>query len=252
MFTTLDKNIITISALIILYTLECIFPYFDNWTGKNKHALRNAGIAIFNAVIINILLIPVIVLSANTPWGLFNQINISLTTEIILTILLIDALTYVLHVIYHRVPFFWNFHRMHHSDNAMDVTSGSRFHIGEHVISLLTRSVLYATFAMKLEIILIYETIFIISVFFHHSNITISEPVDKIFRIFFTSPNMHKVHHSNIREEADSNYTSFFSFWDRLFGTYKIIKNPKDITYGVKGLEEDQSISKMLKTPFQK
>jgi sterol desaturase/sphingolipid hydroxylase (fatty acid hydroxylase superfamily) len=252
MITILDKNIITITALVILYTAECVFPYFDAWKGKTKHALRNAGIVLINAVIINLLLLPLIVWASSSSWGVFNQVTLSWWAELALTILVIDALTYFMHVLNHKVPFLWRFHRMHHSDTAMDVTTGARFHIGEHIISLLARSGLYAVFSMNLEFILIYETVFLVSVLFHHSNISISEPIDKIYRMVFTSPNMHKVHHSNVQSETDSNYTSLFSFWDRLFGTYKIVKNPKNIVYGIKGLEKKQSIIDMLLTPFKK
>lgn len=141
---------------------------------------------------------------------------------------------------------------MHHSDTQMDVTSGVRFHIGEHFVSLSFRAGLYFLFSMSLEFILIYETIFIVNVLFHHSNISISEPLDKVYRIFFTSPSMHKVHHSNKQLETDSNYTSLFSFWDRLFRTYRIVKDPKKIVYGIRGLEEKQSVLEMLRTPFSK
>ena len=171
--------------------------------------------------------------------------------ELALTIILIDVLTYFMHVLFHRFPILWRFHRMHHSDTGMDVTTGARFHIGEHAISIIVRCGCYALFAMKLEHILLYEIVFLANVFFHHANISIGEPLDRLYRIFLTSPNMHKVHHSDTRIETDSNYTSLFSIWDRVFGTYRIVNNPKDIAYGIKGLEEDQTVIKMLLTPFK-
>ena len=203
-------------------------------------------------VIINFLFVPLIVLSTNTPFGLFNQIKVSYALEIFLSILILDFVSYFMHVLYHKVPLMWRFHKMHHSDTAMDVTTAARFHIGEHVISLSVRALVYAIFAMKLEFILISESIFLVNVLLQHSNITLTEPIDRIYRIFFTSPNMHKVHHSNKEAETDSNYTSVFSFWDRLFRTYTIVKNPKKIIYGVKGLEKEQSFISMLMTPFKK
>ncbi len=250
MFVFFEKNFVVLIALVVLYVVECVFPYFDTRNGKTKHALRNGSLVVVNAVLINLLFVPLIVWSTSSSWGVFSMFSLSWQLELLGTILLIDLLAYFLHVMFHKVPFLWRFHRVHHSDTKMDVTSGGRFHIGEHMISLSFRSGLYALFSMKLEFILIYETIFIVNVLFHHSNISISEPLDRIYRIFFTSPNMHKVHHSNKQLETDSNYTSLFSFWDRLFRTYRMVKNPKDIVYGIKGLEERQSVLEMLKTPF--
>ncbi len=243
------KTIILLSVLVVLYTLELLFPYFE-WSDKGIHTVRNFAIIAFNAIVINLLFVPLLVLVTDTSWGLFNTIDVAPLLELIMTIIILDLLSYSLHVLYHKVPFFWRFHRMHHSDIHMDVTSGARFHIGEHIASIIGKYAVYALFAMKLEFIIIYETLFIVNVLFHHANISV--PFDKAYRLLLTSPDMHKVHHSIVREEADSNYTSLLSFWDRLFGTYKIIDNPKRITYGVKGLEDEQTVTKMLLTPFNK
>ena len=252
MITVLQKNIVTITILFVLLTAEALFPYFDSWQGKGKHLLHNGGLVLFNAIITNLLLVPVIVFATNVKGGLFDLIVLNWGLELALTILLIDGLTYIMHRLFHQVPFLWRFHRMHHSDTQMDVTTGARFHIGEHIISTMVRALLYAVCAIKMPNIIIYEVFFLANVLFHHSNIGITEPVDKIYRIFFTSPNMHKVHHSNIQVETDSNFTSLFSFWDRLFSTYKIVENPKRIEYGIKGLEDEQSVVAMLLTPFKR
>jgi len=88
-------------------------------------------------------------------------------------------------------------------------------------------------------------------VFFHHANISMGESLDRIYRALFTSPNMHKVHHSDIKAETDSNYTSLFSVWDRIGGTFRTVDNPKGIVFGIKGLEEEQTVVRMLTTPFR-
>ena len=251
MITVLQKNIATTTVLFLLLTAETLFPYFDSWEGRGKHVLNNGGVILFNAAITNLLLVPLIVLAANLNRGLFALVDLDWGVELALTILLIDGLTYLMHRLFHEQPFLWRFHRMHHSDTQMDVTTGARFHVGEHIISTAVRALLYAVCAIKMQNILIYEVFFLINVMFHHANIDITEPLDRMYRIFFTSPNMHKVHHSKIQVETDSNYTSLFSFWDRLFGTYLIVENPKRIEYGIKGLEAEQSVKAMLLTPFK-
>jgi len=251
MITATDKNIVMLVAFVILYTIEYLVPYFEDWEGKPLHTVNNLGLIAANSVITTFVLAPLTVFALNMEWGLFHQIGLSTLAEFAATILLVDLLTYVLHVLFHKVPFLWRFHRMHHSDTQMDVTTGARFHIGEHAISTSCRALLFAAFGMNGYFILIYETVFLINVMFHHANLTITERVDRIFRIFFASPNMHKVHHSDIQVETDSNYTSLFSFWDRLFGTYRIVENPKRIVYGIKGLEDHQSFIDMQMTPFR-
>ena len=246
-----DRDLILTTVLVVFYILECLFPYFDTFGNKWRHAFRNLFIIGVNAVIINFSLLPLIRYSTDTSWGLFNAVDLDWGLELAATVILIDVLTYVMHVLFHRIPILWRFHRMHHSDTEMDVTSGSRFHIGEHAISISVRCELYALFAMKLENVVLYEAVFLANVLFHHANVSVGEQLDRIYRVFLTSPNMHKVHHSDLKIETDSNYTSLFSLWDRLFGTFRIVRNPKDIKYGIKGLENQQTITGMLLTPFK-
>lgn len=251
LITKFEKDVILISVLVLLFVLECLFPYFDTFRNKTRHTVRNMGLIVFNAIIVSVTVAPVVVWATNTSWGAFNRWDLGWVIELSLTVLLLDFLTYILHVLYHKVPFLWRFHRVHHSDVAMGVTTGARFHMGEHVISTLIKCGLYACFAMKLEYLLVYEAIFISNVFLHHANISMGEPLDRIYRILFTSPNMHKVHHSDIRTETDSNYTSLFSFWDRLGRTFRIVEDPKRIVYGIQGLEDEQTVVRMLTTPFR-
>lgn len=249
MITLAHRNIIIISFLVILFVIQYFLPYI-RLKLNSIHALRNFSIGIINAIIINLLFVPFVILATNSKIGLFSGFNLDWTVELILTIVMIDFVAYVLHVIYHKVPILWRFHKVHHSDTEMDVTTSFRFHLGEHIVSILVRIIFYIILSIRLEFILIYETLFIINVMFHHSNISIGR-FDKYYRIFFTSPYMHKIHHSNIQKETDSNYTSLFSIWDRLFRTYRTKKDYSKIVFGIKGLENEQSIMKMLMTPFK-
>lgn len=249
--TKLEKDVILVSVLVLFFVLECVFPYFNTFKNKTRHTLRNGGLIALNAAFLNVTMVPLVIWATDTSWGVFNRWDLVWWVELGLTIMLVDVLTYALHVLYHKVPLLWRFHRVHHSDVAMGVTTGARFHIGEHILSNLVKCVLYACFAIKLEYLLVYEAIFISNVFFHHANISIGERLDRVYRILFTSPNMHKVHHSDIKVETDSNYTSLFSVWDRIFKTFRIVENPKRIVYGIKGLEDEQTVVRMLTTPFR-
>ncbi len=245
LITKTESSALLILILLVLYILECLFPYYDTFKHKTRHAARNIGIIAFNAIVTNLALMPLIILATSGSWGLFARWQFDWRVELVLTVLLIDILTYGMHVLFHITPFLWRFHRMHHSDTEMDATSGARFHIGEHTISVCVRCGLYVVCAMKLEYIIVYETVFLANVFFHHANLSIGTRVDRLYRILLTSPDMHKVHHSNIRSEHDSNYTSLLSVWDRIFGTYQFAENPKNITYGIRGLEGEQTVWRM-------
>jgi sterol desaturase/sphingolipid hydroxylase (fatty acid hydroxylase superfamily) len=246
-----EKDLFLIGVLILLYILECIFPYYKTFHRKARHAFRNVGLISINAVLFNLALMPAIIYATSRSWGLLHRYELDWKVELGLTILTIDLLTYVLHVLFHLSPFLWRFHRMHHSDTEMDVTSGSRFHIGEHTITTAVRCAIYAGFGMEREFIVLYEAIFIANVLFHHANLSMGDTLDRIYRVVFTSPDMHKVHHSNIREEHDSNYTSLLSVWDRLFGTFQISDDASKIVYGIQGFDDEQTIRKMFMTPIR-
>ena len=248
----MEKDFLLILVLLVLFVLELLVPYFDTFKSKFLHTVRNIGFIAINAVIVSLVLTPLVVWSTSLSWGLFDRARLDWKVELILTILLIDLLTYVMHVLNHKWSFLWRFHRVHHSDTEMDVTTGARFHIGEHVISTSLKCGLYAMCAIQLHNILIYETVFFASVLFHHANLSIGETLDRIYRICFTSPSMHKVHHSDVREEMDTNYTSLLSVWDRVFGTFCIVEDPKRIIYGVKGMGAEQTIGRMFTIPFRR
>jgi sterol desaturase/sphingolipid hydroxylase (fatty acid hydroxylase superfamily) len=165
-----------------------------------------------------------------------------------------DFWTYWWHVMNHKIPFFWRFHQVHHSDREMDVTTASRFHIGEFFFSSVLRTGIILLTGVTLWEILLYEVFLNIVIQFHHANIGLPNWLDKLLRIFIVTPAMHKVHHSDYQQETDSNFTSLFSWWDRVFGTFHLRKNPKEIQFGLKSVESKKSrkIGEIIKLPFKK
>ncbi|MFA6963083.1 MAG: sterol desaturase family protein, partial [Opitutaceae bacterium] len=133
----------------------------------------------------------------------------------------------------HVWPFLWRFHRLHHADREMNVTTANRFHIGEIVLSSLLRVPLLALLGVRLEELALYETALFAVVQFHHANIGLPEWLDRALRCVIVTPYLHKVHHSVVRAEADSNFSSLFSWWDRLFRTFRLSRDPRRIVFGV-------------------
>lgn len=244
-------------AFVLIWFFETWRPMFAaQLKGRYQHALRNILMALFN-----VLLLGLFVKTITTrvcAWadlhqlGLLHQIDFPNFFESVLALLLIDGWMYLWHRLNHKTSFLWRFHRMHHTDTALDVTSASRFHPGELFFSALLRTCLIPVFGLAVLHIVLYEFVLMPVILFCHSNVAIPEKWDRPLRALIVTPRMHWVHHSDFEKETDSNYSSIFSFWDRLAKTFVIRKDPEKICYGIadKKVERLQSIPEMLKTPF--
>jgi sterol desaturase/sphingolipid hydroxylase (fatty acid hydroxylase superfamily) len=168
-------------------------------------------------------------------------------------VLLLDVWMYVWHRANHTVPLLWRFHRMHHSDERMDVTTATRFHLGEHVGSSLLRLGLIPLLGFEIWQLLIYDTLVVAVTMLHHANVSLG-PCDYWLRWLIVTPDMHKVHHSRWQPETDSNYSTVFSIWDRMAGTFRTRPEPKTISFGLEEFSGPlwQTFWGMLRTPFVK
>jgi sterol desaturase/sphingolipid hydroxylase (fatty acid hydroxylase superfamily) len=138
----------------------------------------------------------------------------------IAAILLLDLAIYLQHLVFHAVPLLWRLHRVHHADLDFDVTTGTRFHPIEILLSMGIKFLIIVTLGPPVIAVLIFETLLNVTAMFNHSNITMPSQADRILRSALVTPDMHRVHHSIDRSETNSNFGFCFSFWDRLLGTY--------------------------------
>ena len=221
------------------------------------HASRNLVIALFNIGFIALMFSGIISVVAtwnqNMNFGLLIFLDLPLAIETGIALLLFDGWMYLWHRANHEIPFLWRFHRMHHSDREIDVTSATRFHIGELILSSVLRLGVIPLLGLELWQLVLYEVMLLPVIQFHHSNVNLPERWDRLLRTIIVSPNMHRVHHSRIQLETDSNYSSVFSFWDRLARTFRRREDLRAIEFGL--LEFDdlkwQTILGMLRTPFR-
>lgn len=142
---------------------------------------------------------------------------------LLIQLLILDIWTYGMHRAYHRLPFLWRFHAPHHFDEHLDASSAFRFHIGEILMSAAMRLIPALAFGMDAATLLLFEAILTANAVFHHSNIRLPQRFEKALSYLIVTPSIHWVHHHNIREDTDSNYTAILSLWDRVFGS----RNPK-------------------------
>lgn len=158
-------------------------------------------------------------------WGLFNRVDWPGWLELVLAVLILDLAIWTQHLVTHKVPLFWRFHRMHHADRDMDVTTGFRFHPVEILASMGLKIGLVYLLGPSALAVLVFEVVLSGTALFNHSNFALPAGLDRVVRMVLVTPDMHRVHHSIHREEHDSNYGFCLSVWDRIFGTH--VPQPK-------------------------
>jgi sterol desaturase/sphingolipid hydroxylase (fatty acid hydroxylase superfamily) len=186
--------------------------------------------------------------------GLLNMINLPDWLTIVIAVVLLDLVIYLQHRVFHRVPVLWRLHRMHHTDNDIDVTTAVRFHPLEIILSAAIKIAAITVLGAPAFAVLLFELILSSGALFNHANISLPTIVDRLLRIMVVTPDMHRVHHSTVRSETDSNFGFNLSIWDRLFGTY--IPQPSaghtGMTIGLQDTQniKHQRIEQMLALPF--
>lgn len=185
----------------------------------------NLGITIINTTLLRwcfpVLAVGMANLAQERQWGFLNNIEFPFWLAVILSVAVLDFIIYLQHVIFHQVPVFWRLHRMHHTDLNIDVTTGARFHPIEIILSMVIK--LSVVFALGLPpvAVVIFEVLLNVMAMFNHGNIYIPSKIDRVLRCVVVTPDMHRIHHSVIPKETNSNYGFNISWWDRLLGTYR-------------------------------
>jgi len=247
---------IEVIGLALIFWLESIFPLFKGRQNRLRHDARNASAGLLNALIIaflfSALTLKTLGLAEAHSFGIIHVLPWHPWPEGLIAFVLFDLWMYAWHRANHQIPFLWRFHRMHHSDPEMNSTTALRFHPGEIVISSFLRLIVISVIGMDFTHLLIYESIFHPVIFFHHSNIALPEKIDRLFRTVIVTPNMHRVHHSQLPGETNSNYSSVFSFWDRLIRSFRKRAETQTLVFGLAEFQDQdrQTFAGMLKTPF--
>src|SRR5499426_1825694 len=250
-------TLVTACGLILLLALEGWLPAAGNRRRRLRHAARNLTLWLLNALALALLAAPSIARVARwteeSRFGLLNLLSLPPAIATVTAILLFDGWLYLLHRANHKFSFLWRFHCVHHSDPEMDATTAIRFHTGEVLISAALRLVVIPLFGVTLLQLLTYESLMMPVILFHHSNVNFPEKADRWLRALLVSPAIHRVHHSRAQVETDSNYSIIFSFWDRIWGTFRLRRDGRPVDFGLDEYdnEEWQRVSGLLTTPFQ-
>lgn len=253
------KPYLAFGLLALLLLWESINPFFHFPGGKARlfHGSRNVLLGVANGLLTALAFVGLWWMAADASarhgFGLLHQVAWPGAAEGILALLLLDAWTYTWHRLNHRLAFLWRFHRVHHSDPHMDVTTANRFHLGEIVISSLLRVPLLYLLGIGIGQLAVYEMLMFAVVQFHHANISLGSRFDRILSWVIVTPFMHKIHHSRWQPETDSNYSSFLSVWDRLFRSFRTTPDPATLRLGLDEFADDRSqrLPGLLSTPFR-
>lgn len=248
----------TVVIVALLLAVESAAPEFVGRARRTRHGLTNAAMGLLNGLAIALPLAAAMV--AVTRWagehhvGLLNLVSWPAWAEWLVALVLFDAWMYGWHVANHKLPILWRFHRVHHTDDQLDVTSALRFHAGEITLSSVARLAVLPLLGMTIDQLIVYGLTLQPIILFHHSNVRIPRRVDTAMRWLIVTPWMHWVHHSDQRPETDSNYASVLSVWDRLFRTFRLRDDPTTIRLGLPDAadREAHNLGGMLAAPFHR
>lgn len=220
----LSRLLIFISVLLIMATLEYLFPRKKRQQTRQQRWTTNAVILALEILVLRLLgpITAVVVanITMDNGWGLLSRLALPFYIDIIISFLVLDLAIYWQHVASHKIPVLWRFHKVHHADRDIDVTTGFRFHPIEAGLSMLYKCFIILIFGPIVTAVILFEIILNASAMFNHANVKLPLHLDKYLRFIIVTPDFHRVHHSTIPNETNSNYGFFVSIWDRLFKTY--------------------------------
>ena len=210
--------------LVLFIALETVLPKKRRVMPRARRWITNIAIVGIDTLLVRVLFpvvaVGIAIWASAKGWGLFNLLDMSLWLSIPACIIALDFLIYIQHRIFHRVPLFWAMHKVHHTDRDLDVTSALRFHPAEIVVSMIYKFACVILLGAPAAAVIIFEILLNGCAMFNHANLRLPKWLDKTLRLVLVTPDMHRVHHSAIERETNSNYGFCLPWWDRLLGTY--------------------------------
>ena len=245
-----------VGVLVVMALWEAVAPRRSDVTRLVRWT-SNLGIVVVNTVSVR-LVFPAAAVGfaawAETQgWGLFNAVAVPFWVAFVVSLAVLDFAIYIQHVMFHAVPALWRLHRMHHADLGFDVTTGLRFHPIEILLSMGFKIAVLAALGAPAVAVLVFEVVLNATAMFNHGNVRMPRRLDALLRLFVVTPDMHRVHHSIVPAETNSNFGFNIPWWDRLFGTYRAqpAAGHDGMTIGIEQFRttRDQWLDKMLVQP---
>ena len=252
------RTLILVGGLTFFWLIESAVPLFSFRYNKWRHAAVNIFFTL-TTIIVNFALAFILVMTSDYVVahhiGLLQWVDLPLWAFAILGLMLLDLIgAYFVHWVEHQVRWMWRFHLVHHTDQTVDTTTANRHHPGESVFRFVFTTLAVIVVGAPMWLVFLYQSLSVVLTQFNHSNVRMPAWLDNALVLIVCTPNMHRVHHHYRQPYTDCNYGNIFSFWDRLFGTFRRVDNAR-LHYGVDTFmapEEATNVMTMLKIPFMK
>lgn len=247
---------IAVGGFIALFLLERRRPLRRTHESTGARTGRNLAVAGAAAAAVFLVERPIAGAAAKLAearnLGLLNLLRLPRRLKLVAAVLLLDYTLYLWHVLTHRVAGLWRFHVVHHADLDLDTTTALRFHFGEMIISVIWRTAQIVVIGVSPDALRIWQALLLPSILFHHSNLRIPEELERHLSRIIVTPRLHGIHHSIVKKETNSNWSSGLTIWDRLHGTFRSISEHDGVEIGVPAyrVEGELTLGKLLEMPF--
>ncbi|MBO0741132.1 MAG: sterol desaturase family protein [Hyphomicrobiaceae bacterium] len=243
----------------VMAAWEILAPRRRQRLGRGARWPGNFGVVVLDAVLVRLVFpttaVSLALLAEARGWGLFHALDLPAWLNVLLAAAALDLVIYLQHVLFHAVPLLWRLHRMHHADLEIDVTTGARFHPIEILLSMGLKLGVVAALGAPVLAVLAFELLLNATSMFNHSNVQMPGWLDRCLRWIVVTPDMHRVHHSMVVRETNSNFGFTLPWWDRLFGTYRAqpAAGHEAMIIGIEQFREpaEQRLDRMLTQPFR-
>jgi len=247
-------------VLLIMAIWEQLAPRRARIAARGARWATHLVLVLLNTAVVRVLLpttaIGVALLAESAGWGLFNRYAFPFWLALVAGVVALDFVIYLQHVMFHAVPAFWRLHRVHHADLDFDATTGVRFHPIEIFLSMLIKFAAIVALGAPAAAVLIFEVLLNATAMFNHGNVGLPRALDRWLRLLVVTPDMHRVHHSVLPHETNSNFGFNLPWWDRLLGTYRDQPEAghEGMTIGIEGWRDEQRLERLpgiLLLPFR-
>lgn len=245
--------------LALMAGLEAWLPRRQRSAGRWLRWPSNLGVVVVDSVVVRLVFptaaVGLALALEGRGVGLLPWLGVPQPLAILLAVVLLDLAIYLQHVMFHAVPALWRLHRMHHADLDFDVTTGLRFHPVEILLSMVIKLMVVVALGAPAVAVLIFEVLLNAIAMFNHANLRLPERLDRLLRVVLVTPDMHRVHHSVVPRETNSNFGFNLAVWDRIFGTYRAqpAAGHEAMTIGIEQFRDPRELrlDRMLTQPLR-
>jgi len=243
------RLIFFIGVLIAMASWEILAPRRILNTPKGLRWYSNLGLVFLDTLALRVFLpiqaVGIAEIAQHRGWGLLNHLSFPSALEIVIGVVLLDFIIYLQHALFHFLPLFWRLHRIHHTDLDFDVTTGVRFHPIEILLSMGIKMATIVVLGPSPAAVIVFEIVLNATSMFNHGNVRLPVSIDRVLRLFVVTPEMHRVHHSVLIREFNSNFGFSLPWWDRILGTYRAQpeRGHEAMTIGLSQFRESKSLT---------